>query len=345
MFGFSKFASMKHSRKLCPILALLLLPLAFSCGRSDYISITGYAQGGTYIVKLDAKNADVSHERLKSSIDSILRVIDGALSGYNRNSIVSRFNAGEQIADTASAEYRLFERMCDFGDRFCAATDGYVDVWSAPVFDIWGFGFTADSLPSADLVQEALLRSREHKKVNFNAIAQGYSCDLVAEYLFAHRVESMLIDIGGEIFCSGVNPSGKPWTIGVDSPVDGNMASGADLKAIMEVPQGHCGVVTSGNYRKFYVRDGRKYAHTIDPRTGYPVEHNLLCATVVSLNHPDWPDAMYADGIATYCMVVGLAEAQSFILADPALEGCLIYDNDGTMEVWKSPGFKLLQQF
>lgn len=328
--------------------AAFMLPLSFlvSCsGGSGYVSITGYAQGGTYIVKLDATDSDLRPEQLKLSIDSILNVIDNSLSGYNKSSLVSRFNSGETITDTNTAEYALFAKMLDYGDQFFELTGGVVDVWSAPLFDVWGFGFTPDSLPSQSVIDEAMRKSREHTELNFNAIAQGYSCDLIADFLFSHNVKSMLVDVGGEIFCSGNNPKGNAWTLGVDSPFDGNMDSGADIKAVMEAPQGRCGIVTSGNYRKYYVKDGRKYAHTVDPLTGYPVQHNLLCATVVSQNCKSMPDAVFADGIATYCMAVGLDKAKEFVLADPSLEACLIYDNNGKMELWKSPGFILKRQY
>jgi thiamine biosynthesis lipoprotein len=146
----------------------------------------------------------------------------------------------------------------------------------------------------------------------------------------------MLVDIG-EFFCDGLNPSGKPWTIGIDRPVDGNNQPGADLQGIFRAPAGPHGIVTSGNYRKFYVRDGRKYAHTIDPRTGYPVDHNLLSATVVA------GDAVTADAYATWCMVVGLEEAKAFLDGTYGFEGCLIYDQDGQMKCWCSAGFTLEQ--
>ena len=143
-----------------------------------------------------------------------------------------------------------------------------------------------------------------------------------------------MVDIG-EIFCDGVNPSGQPWTLGIDRPTDGNNEIGVDIQGIFRVPAGPHGVVTSGNYRKFYVKGGRKYAHTIDPLTGYPVDHNLLSATIVA------PDAMMADAYATYCMVIGLEAAQEFIESDPDLEGCLIYDDNGVFASWTSSGFVL----
>ena len=174
--------------------------------------------------------------------------------------------------------------------------------------------------------------------LNFNAVAQGYSCDTVANYLSKLGVKDMLVDIG-EIWCRGLNPSGKPWKIGVDRPKDGNNTPGADLDGIWESSgaQGQ-GIVTSGNYRKFYIKEGRKVSHTIDPRTGYPAENSLLSATVTA------PSAAAADAYATYCMVIGYDEAKRFIESRTDLEGYLIYATpDGGMAEWASPGFRLVK--
>lgn len=157
-------------------------------------------------------------------------------------------------------------------------------------------------------------------QLNFNAVAQGYSCDTVARYLSKLGVRDMLVDIG-EILCRGVNASGKPWRVGVDRPTDGNATPGADLDGLWEsdgLPFFQ-GIVTSGNYRKYYVRDGVKYSHTIDPRTGRPAENGLLSATIVA------PTAELADALATYCMVIGLDAARRYILMNPNIEGYLIY--------------------
>ena len=174
-------------------------------------------------------------------------------------------------------------------------------------------------------------------KLNFNAIAQGYTCDKIAEYLHSLGVRDMLVNIG-EIYSEGLNPSGKPWTIGVDRPEDGNMElGGKGLVGIWRGGGSGRGVVTSGNYRKFYVKDGRKYSHTIDPRTGYPVNHTLLSATIVA------PDATLADAYATYCMVIGLDEAKRFIESLDELEGYLVYADGESMSEWASSGFNLVR--
>ena len=339
------------------VVAAGLLTLYACTGEARYVSISGYAQGGTYIVKLDMGTVErkCGPEKIKAGIDSVLLCVDNSVSGYNKGSLLSRFNSGESVVPDS-----IFVDIYNKSYGYYKETDGAVDVAAAPLFDIWGFGFTTDSLPSASEVAEtvescgmdrlkprmepgkdgrvspeALLLENVHgplPSLNYNAVAQGYSCDLVADYLKGLGVEDMLVNIGGEIFCSGLNPEGKPWSIGVDRPEDGNNIPGAALQGTIEAGPEPCGVVTSGNYRKFYVKDGRKYAHTVDPRTGYPVSHSLLSATVIA------PDAALADALATYCMVIGVEAAKEFIGSEPDIEGYLIYSDGDRMETWASDG-------
>lgn len=295
-----------------------------ACRPGGYAVFSGYAQGGVYTVKADLRGVRVPQAEIGATIDSLLTGIDFSLSGYNKNSLLTRYNAGEPVEPD-----RFFTEVRALSDRYKAETGGAFDVAAAPLFDIWGFGFTADSLPDPDRITAALAACKEEKVLNFNAIAQGYTCDVVAGYLHAIGVHNMLVDIG-EIYCDGINPAGRGWTIGVDNPVDGNDTPGRDIRGVWESDGGACGIVTSGNYRKFYVRDGRKYAHTIDPRTGYPVTHDLLSATIVA------PTAAEADALATACMVVGPEEAQHLIESRPDIEGYLI-TGTGT---WMSDGFR-----
>lgn len=347
-------------KKYVLFIALIIFYTIVSCTPVDnYVVLTGYAQGGTWTVKLNMKGANVSRSEIKENIDRLLLEIDNSLSGYNKNSILSRFNSGESVeVDTFFVD--IYQKSWDIYD----VTQGCVDPASAPLFDMWGFGFKSGEMPSEEQIRETLLTSGMQRlkrnmrtilseggglipselfqdagvsrtpQLNYNAVAQGYSCDVIASYLYSVGVSDMMVDIG-EIYCDGLNPSGNPWTIGIDRPVDGNDTPGAELQAVFSVPQGPHGVVTSGNYRKFYVRDGKRYAHTIDPRIGYPVSHTLLSATIVA------PDAMTADAYATYCMVVGLEEAKKFISSSEQLEGCLIYDDRGEFRLWTSPGFIL----
>ncbi len=342
------------------IICVSVIFALLSCSpRDSYINITGFAQGGTYTVKFNLNGRDgmvnVEPEVIRDSIDAILKNIDASISGYNKNSILSRFNAGETVVPD-----EIFMDIYHQAYMIHEETGGIVDVAAAPLFDIWGFGFKSGEMPSDDEVakvmassgmdrlkkemaadDEGALNARdimkadgELPKLNYNAIAQGYSCDLVARYLYSIGVKDMMVDIG-EIFCDGLNPSGRPWSVGIDRPIDGNNELGAHLQGIYRAPAGPHGIVTSGNYRKFYIRDGKKYAHTIDPRTGCPVRHSLLSATVVAA------DAMTADAYATYCMVIGFEESKAFLASRTDLEGCLIYDDNGTFRTWRSDGFVL----
>ena len=304
-----------------------MLLLACACTGGKYETFSGYAQGGTYRVKVNMQGVRVSPETVAAAIDSLLEAIDFSISGYNRNSLLSKRNAGEEIVPD-----RYFSELLELSEKYKELSGGAFDVYSGPLFDLWGFGFTSDSLPSDEAIERALADCKAGKILNFNAIAQGYSCDIVAEYLYSIGVKDMLVDLG-EIFCDGRNPSGKGWSIGVDNPVDGNDSPGSDLRGIWRSNGAAQGIVTSGNYRKFYVKDGKKYAHTIDPRSGRPVEHGLLSASVVA------PTAAEADALATACMVLGPQGARELVEALDGVEAYLIFA-DG---VWTSEGFNLEQ--
>lgn len=328
---------MLHKKKIIALILWACL-LAGCTGRSHYVQFGGYAQGGVWSVKANIKGVKERPAQIQKGIEAILEEIDTTLSGYNKRSQLSRFNAGEPVQLSP-----MFLEVQQAADSYKAETGGALNCAAGPLFDIWGFGFKTDSLPSDELVRQTLADcginvcsekqvktgTNQQPKLNFNAIAQGYSCDKVAAYLYSLGIKDMLVDIG-EIFCDGLNPSGKPWRVGIDRPEDGNNIPGAKMEGIWESNGGPRGVVTSGNYRKFYIKDGVKYSHTIDPRTGYPVQHKLLSATVIA------PTAMAADAYATYCMVIGTEKAQEFILSRPDLEACLISE-----EIWTSPGFKL----
>ncbi len=344
--------------------AFIMIYAGLACvPQKKYISISGYAQGGTYSVTLNliGENGliDKSSDNLKHDLDSILLAIDKSVSGYNKGSILSRFNSGEKVLPD-----EIFIDLYKKSYFYYEETGGAFDIAAGALFDAWGFGFKSNELPTQEEVEQLLsttgmdllkpdienlrdslgflepssLLKEEYKNIqpvlNFNAIAQGYSSDLIAKYLDSLGVEDYLVNIG-EITSKGYNARGKAWTIGLDAPIDGNEVLGEHLQGIFNLPIEPSGVVTSGNYRKFYIKDGKKYAHTIDPRTGYPVDHNLLSATILAST------ATEADALTTYCMVIGLEEAKTFILSREDLEACFIYDNSGEIAVWTSPGFVL----
>jgi len=315
---------MKKSVGIIFIVAVLVCTA--SCNRNrGYEIFRGYAQGGEYCVKADLSGISVSHKQIATQIDAILDSIDNSLSGYNKSSLLSRRNRGESITPD-----RHFAQVLELSEFYREDSNGAFDAAAAPLFDAWGFGFSTDSMPSAEALSTARAECERKTKLNFNAIAQGYSCDAVASYLAGLGVVNMLVDIG-EIYCNGVNPSGQNWSIGIDTPFDGNNTPGASLSGVWHSDGAPHGVVTSGNYRKFYIRDGQKYAHILDPRTGYPVKHSLLSATIVA------PTAAAADAIATICMVIGPEQARRYILEHQELEGYLICADSS----WHSPGFPI----
>ena len=311
-------------KNFCCFLSLLTLLLS-GCSENKYVVISGFTQGVTYNIKFNIEGVSVPKNEIALCIDSLLRDIDFSLSGYNHNSLLHKYNAGEDIVPD-----RYFSEILALSEKYKQLTNGAFDVQGAPLYDIWGFGFTSDSLPSPEKIQWALEETKKGKILNFNAIAQGYTCDVVAAYLYSIGVKDMLVDIG-EIYCDGLNASGQGWVIGVDNPVDGNNSPGEDMRGIWRSDGKGQGVVTSGNYRKFYIKDGKKYAHTIDPRSGYPVEHELLSATIVA------PTAAEADALATACMVLGLEESIALIESLEGVEGYLICSE----QIWTSEGFRL----
>ena len=323
--------------------SLLLLG---GCGQeSRYIRFEGFAQGGTYHVTC-AVPARVSEKQVRRQMDALLQEIDGTLSGYNKGSLLSRLNAGE---DPCLND--LFVECFERSKAIWSETGGAFDPSAAPLFDLWGFGFSnkgtvtqaaIDSILAFVGMDRVFLETREdgvhlvkadpRVQLNFNAIAQGYSCDVAARLLDSLGATDYLVDIGREIICKGHNPAGNDWRVGLDKPFDGNEEEGRYLEAVIEVTD--CGIVTSGNYRKFYVEDGQKYAHTIDPSTGRPVTHTLLSATVVA------PDATSADAYATWLMVVGPDRARAILAERPDLEALLIYDEAGEMKTFQTDHLK-----
>jgi thiamine biosynthesis lipoprotein len=167
--------------------------------------------------------------------------------------------------------------------------------------------------------------------LDFSAIAKGYGVDVVGTFLSDKGIKNYLVDIGGEITCRGINDRGTPWTTGIEDP---NVeVFDRKIKAIIEVTDK--AIATSGNYRNFYVKNGKKYAHTISPFTGYPVEHSLLSATVIAEN------CMTADAYATACMVMGVDKAISLINDHPDMDAYFIFsDGDGSINTYMTDGFR-----
>lgn len=324
----------------------LLLAFLVSCGSSApveevkdkvaYTKLSGNAFGTMYNVICEVENGTT----LRAEIDSVLANFDASLSTYNSKSLIAKINRGEKVQVDS-----FFRAVFAEAYAISEATNGEFDVTIAPVVNAWGFGFTKKEEVNSKQI-DSLLQFVGYKKVSikdgfvartqdkvmfdFNAIAKGYGVDVVADYLRKQGFVNFLVEIGGEIVAQGKNSKHKNWSVGVDKPVD-NAALGANLQAIVRFTDK--ALATSGNYRRFYMKDGIKYAHTIDPKTGYPVQHSLLSATVVASS------CMRADGYATAFMVMGLDKAKDFLAQHPELDALLIYsDEKGNYRVWQTEG-------
>ena len=331
---------MRHCLLLIAATAVLSSALSSCSSRPEYRRIEGFAQGGTFHIIYSAPAAGVDEDTVISLVSRRLHDIDFSISGYNKSSLLSRFNRGENIVPD-----RYFLELFDMSRKLWEETGGLFDVSGGPLFDFWGFGFKdpsgldslRDDARTARIVDSLLeftgmdlltleegriIRKDPRVQLNFNAIAQGYTCDVVADLLDSLGAQDYLVEVGMEIVCKGLNASGKPWRIGIDAPVDGSQTAGENVQKFLDLTD--CGITTSGNYRKYFIVDGKKYSHSINPVTGYPVQHDLLSATVISTDTAR--GGALSDAYATYCMVLGKDAAARFIGSRGDLRGYLIYD-------------------
>lgn len=306
---------------------------------SSYLSESGRVFGTFYKIKYEAKDGRSLAEHYKR----LFLEVDSSLSTFNKESIISRFNSGEDSVLVDSHFRNVFEK----GAAVSEISGGAFDMTVAQVVNAWGFGFSKrddvsdeliDSLMrhvgygKVRLVNGLLVRDEAGVMLDASAIAKGYSVDVVARCLDSLGVENYMVEIGGEISVKGVNHEGRPWGIGVTNPVDDSTMMRTELYDVVYLQDK--AMATSGNYRQYYHKGGKKYSHTIDPRTGYPVEHNLLSASVFA------DDCMTADALATACMVVGLDSSMAMIEAIPDVEGFFIYaDSSGVFQTKTTSGF------
>jgi thiamine biosynthesis lipoprotein len=281
---------------------------------------------------------------LTEKIDAELQAFNLSLNPFNPHSILSKVNANEAVeVDDWFAE--VFTMAQEVSTRSGGAFDATV----APFINAWGFGFSRmdsvtpqliDSIKDFVGYQKIRLEGKTVVKddpriiLNFSAIAKGYACDLIARLLEREGVTNYMVEIGGEVTMRGVNQNGDCWRIGINKPEDDPEGSHTALEDTLQ-PCQPCGIATSGDYRNFYLKDGIRYAHTIDPTTGYPAGQNILSATVVA------GDCMTADGYATAFMVMGIEKAIQTAQSIPGLEYFFIYSGpDGKQQVACSDGIR-----
>lgn len=302
------------------------------------VYIEGEAQGTTYHIKY----LDSTKTNYKKAIDSILKVIDKSVSTYLPTSLISELNT---VSDTIILD-SIFKAVFLKSMEVAANTSNAFDVTLAPVINAYGWGFKNKATITPALIDSLLMLSGSDKfklsgdtlikltkgaMLDFNAIAQGYSTDLIAEFLEQKKLDNYMVELGGEVKTKGKNAEGEYWRLGVDKPEEN--AEHRKLSAILSLQDE--ALATSGNYRKFYEENGVKYAHTIDPKTGYPVKHSLLSASVVASTGMD------ADAYATAFMVVGLEKSKDILAANNDLEALLIYaDTLGKFKTYLTKGLE-----
>lgn len=280
---------------------------------------------------------------IQADITAELAKVDSALSMFNKESIISRINRGENVATN-----KMFDNVFILAEEISGNTGGAFDITVAPLVNAWGFGFktgnpptktTIDSLRAIVGYKKVSLRASHIVKtdprvmLDCSAIAKGYGCDVVARLLERRGIKNYMVEIGGEVVTNGISEKRLPWKIGVTKPTDDSLATNTELQTVLNVKDR--AMATSGNYRNFYYRGGKKYAHTIDPHTGYPVQHSILSATVLAKRCAE------ADAYATAFMVMGMEGAKKILAEHPELMAYLIYtDNKGELQVWYSPSMK-----
>ena len=280
---------------------------------------------------------------LHQAIKAELQKVDNSLSPFNEHSVITAINQNQDVKPD-----EMFLTVFNKAMEISRETDGAFDITVAPLVNAWGFGFKNGSQPNRQQV-DSLRRLIGYEKVilkndrivkqspdimlDCSAIAKGYGVDVVANLLRKYGIKNFMVEIGGEVVTSGVNPERMPWRIGVTKPTDDSLSVNNELQTVINVTDK--AMATSGNYRNFYYKGGRKYAHTIDPKTGYPVQHSILSATVIT------DDCATADAYATSFMVLGMEKARLVLDRHPEMMAYFIYSDDsGQNQVWFSPSLK-----
>lgn len=277
-----------------------------------------------------------SDRNLRAEIEAELRRVDNSLSPFNKQSVITAVN--ENRAVTLD---EMFISVVDLAKRVSEDTEGAFDITVAPLVNAWGFGFKHGTPPTATaidslrqivgyekitLLGKTIRKSDPRVMLDCSAIAKGFGTDVVARLLQREGVKNFMVEIGGEIVARGKNPRQEAWTVGVARPVDDTLAVKSDLQTVLRVHD--IAMATSGNYRNFYYKDGKKFAHTIDPETGRPVQHNILSATVIA------KECAVADAYATAFMVMGLEKAKALLARHKEMKAYIIYDEDGAYKTW-----------
>jgi len=317
----------------------MIIAIGFMLGHKDepYQHNSGYIFGTSYNITYQCA------EDHKADIEKALNEVDASLSPFNDTSIITHVNRNEEVVLD-----KLFLDVFRLAQKINEDTEGAFDITVAPLVNAWGFGFKNGVNPDEKVIDSLrqvvglhkvrleggkIVKTDPRVMLDCSAIAKGYGVDVVANLLRKFGIKNFMVEIGGEVVTSGVNRERMPWRIGVTKPTDDSLSINNELQTVINVTDK--AMATSGNYRNFYYKGGRKYAHTIDPKTGYPVQHSILSATVIA------DDCATADAYATSFMVLGLEKSKKVLERHPEMMVFFIYsDEKGQNQVWFSPALK-----
>ncbi|MDH8702057.1 thiamine biosynthesis lipoprotein [Dysgonomonadaceae bacterium PH5-43] len=312
--------------KAYPCLFLLLILLFTGCNSKDE---SVYYHTKLAIFKTSANFKYNYTKELGAEISARLDSFDLSLNPFNNNSIIYKVNNN---IDVEVDDY--FITCFNKAQEIAALTDGVYDITAAPLINLWGFGFqkmdsvtpeAIDSLKQfvgyekVNLEAGRVVKKDPRLQLNMSSIAKGYACDVIADLFDSYAIEDYMVEIGGEVRAKGKNPNGNLWKIGIASPLDDKSGAVSGTQETLSLD--NYALATSGNYRNYYIKDGKKYAHTISPKTGYPSESNLLSASVI------YPDCMTADAFATAFMALGIDKAEELAKQIPELSYLFIYED------------------
>lgn len=323
-----------------PFLVFLIVAtvIILAENKPEYRTSQGAVFGTTYHITYN-HNADLS-----TDITRVLKDVDNSLSTFNANSTISLVNKNMQVELDP-----MFLYVFHLAQHVAETTSGAFDITVAPAVNAWGFGFKNAETIDNDLIDSlkqivgyqmvkeengAIVKEDNRIMLDCSAIAKGFGCDVVATLFDSIGIADYMVEIGGEIVVKGLNSKGSDWRIGISKPTDDSLATETELQTVLELSDR--AMATSGNYRNFYYKDGKKYAHTINPATCRPVDHNLLSVTVLAEN------CAVADAYATAMMVLGLERSLELCKKLENVDAYFIYqDNEGVIQICTTPDFPI----
>ena len=320
----------------------MTMALMVSCSKQPQkMVLEGLAQGSYYAITY----FDEEGRNFQQGIDSIFHAVDLSVNLWVDSSVISKVNRNEEVVLD-----QIFIDNFNIAQQAAELSGGYFDPTISPLVAAWGFSYKNGDSITPQLI-DSLRQLVDYRKVriedgrvikanpamqlDFNAVAQGYTSDMIASYLESQGIRNYLVDTGGEIVAKGEKPDGRPWVVGIEKPADQ-----WDSEQVVQtrVPLRNRGLVTSGSTRKYVERDGKRYSHCIDPTTGWPVDHQVLSVTVLAEN------AVWADALASIGMVMGMERSLPVIQGMDGVEAYYIFVNDqGALETFATEGFETLE--